>query len=194
MEKDLKKKLLVYRWGSLSEPLLCNTLKDLEIEYVEMMWEMKNYHADAEFAGELIKQIHNRGVEGVISYDYFPMISMVCEINKIPYFSWIYDCPQYTLFSKTLSNSYNYIFCFDRVYTKRLQEQGAIHCFHYPLAGNHDMLEQAKIGEQEQALCDISFVGNLYNDRKNRLRQVRFSEYTAGYIEGLVGAASDIWL
>ncbi|GFI46214.1 hypothetical protein IMSAGC019_01527 [Lachnospiraceae bacterium] len=23
-----------------------------------------------------------------------PLISMICEINKIPYLSWIYDCPQ----------------------------------------------------------------------------------------------------
>ncbi len=181
-----KKKLLVYRWGSLCEPLLCNALKALDIEYVELSQEIKNYHADAEFARALMEQIHVYGVEGVISYDYFPVISMICEINHIPYIAWIYDCPLYTLLSKTVTNSCNYIFCFDRIYAERLCAQGAVHCFHFPLAGNQDMA--AFIGEHADFACDISFVGNLYNDEKNRLRQAKLSEYAAGYIEGLVRA------
>ncbi len=188
MKKEWKKKLLVYRWGSLSEPLLCAALEDLEVEYVEFAGEMKNYHADAEFAGGLIEAIHANCVEGVMSYDYFPMISMICEINQIPYFAWIYDCPQYTLLSKTLSNSCNYIFCFDRIYCERLRELGAVNCVHYPLAGSKDMAA-CVTGECAEAFRrDISFVGNLYNDKKNRLRQARISEYTAGYVEGLVQA------
>lgn len=212
MKKESKKKLLVYRWGSLSEPLLCNALQDLEINYIEFARELKNYHADAEFAGELIGAIHAYGVEGVISYDYFPMISMICEINHIPYFAWIYDCPQYTLLSKTLSNSYNYIFCFDKIYCERLQEMGAVNCIHYPLAGSKDMAEaaareakklpvstadrepQAELWKQkEHFVCDISFVGNLYNDKKNRLRQAELSEYAAGYIEGLIRAQTLVY-
>lgn len=173
-------------------------LQDLKIDYIEFAREIKNYHADAEFAAELIGVIHAQGVDGIFSYDYFPMLSMVCEINRIPYFAWIYDCPQYTLLSKTLSNSCNYIFCFDRIYCERLREMGAAHCYHYPLAGSEDMAELPARGAtdekdeiadaQDRFKCDISFVGNLYNDKKNRLRQAKLSEYAAGYIEGLVQA------
>jgi spore maturation protein CgeB len=154
---------------------------------------MKNYHADAAFAQELISTIHAKKVDAVFSYDYFPMLSMICEINQLPYFSWIYDCPMYTLMSKTLSNPCNYIFCFDRLYTQYLQELGAMHCFHYPLAeciledktGGKDLKCQS-IEDEKQV--DISFVGNLYNDTKNRLRKAELSSYAAGYVEGLISA------
>lgn len=193
----MKKKLLVYRWGSLDEPILCETFKNLNIEYEEFAMEMKNYHADALFAGKLIETIHSKGIQAVISYDYFPMISMICEMNGIPYISWIYDCPQYTLLSKTLGNSCNYIFCFDRIYTERLKAMGAVNCYHYPLAGVQSFSDY--IQEEEQSCrhrryqCDISFIGNLYNEDKNRLQKAELSSYTAGYIEGLVQSQLQVY-
>lgn len=139
----MKKKILVYKWGSVCEPMFCGALGELNREYIEFSMEMKNYHADAAFAQAFIQTIHKEPVEAVFSYDYFPLISMICEMNQIPYLSWIYDCPQYTLLSKTLSNSCNYIFCFDRVYAEYLAGLGARNCFHYPLAGDVDWYERA---------------------------------------------------
>ena len=224
-------KLLVYRWGSVSEPLFCQALQTLGIEYKEYAKAITNYHSDAVFAQEMITMIHGEGIDIVFSYDYFPMIAMICEINKIPYVSWIYDCPQYTLQSKTPISPYNYIFCFDRSFTRRLLAMGAINCFHYPLAGDVGMLERAmhkaagdsgKKGSTNQAgveqndrenvwrreyACDISFIGNLYNDEKNRLRSVlpthtdmtariqreQLSPFAAGCVEGLVQAQQLIY-
>ena len=34
--------------------------------------------------------------------------------------------------------------------------------------------------------CDISFVGNLYSEKKNRLRNVELEEYSHGFVEGLI--------
>ena len=183
----MKKKILVYKWGSVSEPLFCEALKWLNREYTEFSMEMKNYHADAAFAQAFIQAIHKEPVEAVFSYDYFPLISMICEMNQIPYLSWIYDCPQYTLLSKTLTNSCNYIFCFDRVYAQQLADLGAQNCYHYPLAGDMEWYERAKKQrENAQYICDISFVGNLYNGAKNRFRQAELSPYTAGVAEGII--------
>ncbi len=183
----MKKKILVYKWGSVSEPLFCEALKWLNREYTEFSMEMKNYHADAAFAQAFIQAIHKEPVEAVFSYDYFPLISMICEMNHIPYLSWIYDCPQYTLLSQTLTNSCNYIFCFDRVYAQQLAYLGARNCYHYPLAGDTEWYERAKKQrENAQYICDISFVGNLYNGAKNRFRQAELSPYTAGVAEGII--------
>lgn len=190
----MKKKLLIYRWGSLNEPLLCRAVKDLGWEYVEFAKEMKHYHADADFAKEFIEILHRDGIEAVFSYDYFPLISMLCEINKIPYISWIYDCPQYTLLSKTVTSEYNYIFCFDRAYAERLKNSGAVHCYHYPLAGTGDMLCHANdAGMAGKYVCDISFVGNLYNDEKNRFRQAEWTPYAAGFLEALIRAQLPVY-
>ncbi len=188
----MKKKLLIYRWGSLSEPSFCNAIKNLNIDYMEFARKMTNYHADASFAGEFIEIIHGNDVAAVFSYDYFPLISMICEINKIPYISWIYDCPQYTLQSKTLTNPCNYIFCFDRIYARRLASMGAVNCYHYPLAGIKDFIKQIADAEQRTSgqaagyTCDISFIGNLYNEKNNRLRNAQLTAYASGYVEGLI--------
>ena len=185
----ITKKLLIYRWGSLNEPMLCEAVRQLQKEYVAFSGEMNNYHGDAAFAGRFMETLHGNEVGAVISYDYFPLISMICEINHIPYLSWIYDCPQYTLLSKTLANSCNYIFCFDRVYAQRLVQMGAVHCFHYPLAAWEGFFNPGKEGEtfpgNEKYQCDISFVGNLYNEKKNRLRRAELTPYIKGYVEGL---------
>lgn len=190
--KRVGKKILIYRWGSLNEPMLCEAFKNLDIEYEEFVMEMKNYHADAIFARKFIEMIHNKGIGAVISYDYFPIISMVCEMNKIPYLSWIYDCPQYTLLSKTLTNSCNYIFCFDRIYTEHLKTLGAGNCYHYPLAAVKCFSDYIKKEEKEQICrhekygCDVSFIGNLYNEDKNRIQRAELTPYTAGYVKGLI--------
>ncbi|MCM1135486.1 MAG: DUF3880 domain-containing protein [Clostridium sp.] len=197
----MAKKVLVYRWGSASEPFLCGAVEKLSGAegYMEFSEKIKNFHADASFAGKFIEVIHANEIGAVISYDYFPLISMICEINGIPYISWIYDCPLYTLQSKTISNNCNYIFCFDGVYTGRLEELGAVHCYHYPLAGEPGFWEEICRREHEKPdlkgkyQCDISFVGNLYNEEKNRIRGAKLSDYTAGFAEGLIRAQLQVY-
>ena len=181
------RKLLIYRWGSLNEPLFCKAVQNMGWDYKEFACKMNNYHADASFAKKLIEYIHAEKIQVVFSYDYFPLISMICEINKIPYISWIYDCPQYTLQSGTIRNHYNYIFCFDRIYTERLKVMGAVHCYHFPLAVTINM-QKSKPENVKKYQCDISFVGNLYNGKNNRLRQAKLTPYVQGYVEGMIQA------
>lgn len=183
-------KLLFYQWGSNSDREMVKALNDNKIEYCVFAKKMKDYHADAEFAMELLQVLHQEEIKAVLSFDYFPLVSMLCEMNRIPYLSWVYDCPMYTLFSKTLQNEMNYIFSFDRNLSIYLQQMGASHCMHFPLAADAKRLEKIKKEEnieiKKRYTCDISFVGNLYNDKKNRLRNANLSDYTKGYLEGLI--------
>ena len=41
--------------------------------------------------------------------------------------------------------------------------------------------------------CDISFVGNLYSEKKNRLRRANLSEYCRGYVEGIIESQLKIY-
>lgn len=183
-------KLLFYQWGSISDREFEKVLKENKIEHCVFAKKMKDYHADADFAMEFLQMLHQEQVQAVFSFDYFPLISMLCEMNQIPYVSWIYDCPMYTLYSKTLTNEMNYIFCFDRNLCVYLQEMGAKHCVHFPLAANTKRLENINNTEtseiKKKYACDISFVGNLYNEKRNRLRNATLSEYTKGYVKGIV--------
>lgn len=191
--------ILIYRWGSTCEVPLIRLLTELDISHAVYDRKMEDYHADSQFALEMMEILHGKHINAVFSFDYFPLISMVCEINKIPYISWIYDCPMLTLQSKTLANDLNYIYCFDKIYAERLINEGAKHCFHLPLAGNEMLLD--KIKEQEKKTpelkakytCDISFMGNLYNEKRNRYRTAEFSGYTSGFLEGVINAQLNIY-
>lgn len=141
------------------------SMQDAGTECIEFAGKMEDYHADGKFAKEMLEVIHGNEVEAVFSYDYFPLISMLCDMNHIPYVSWIYDCPMNTLMSGTLRNESNFIFCFDALYTERLRELGAKHVFHFPLAVEEDMLSRITDREGEESeLCnkykaDISLWG-----------------------------------
>lgn len=190
------KTVIVYEWQSNSEPSLEKAMKALGINVVSFNKPIKDYHADAVFAQEFIALLHTVKADAVFSFDYFPILSSVCEINKIPYLSWIYDCPMYTLLSQTLRNACNYIFCFDEIYTRRLQQLGAVNCFHFPLGVAAEDFEQtilnADAGQKERFTGQVSFVGNFYNGEKNRLRNAAFDEYTAGYLTGIIDSQQKV--
>lgn len=171
-------------------------MKKMGIKVVEVNRKIKDYHADATFAQEMMACIHKEGADAVFSYDYFPIISSVCEVVKVPYLSWIYDCPLYSLNSLTLKNKYNYIFCFDAAYTEKLKIRGAKNCYHLPLGVDVESFESAladRTEDDSRFVSEVSFVGSLYNDEKNRLRTVRLDRYTEGYIEGVIQAQRQIY-
>lgn len=185
--------ILVYCWGSASESMTIEAMKKAGYQVLTCARKIKDYHADAEFAQQFMQQLHLSKANIVFSYDYFPLVSMICEMNGVPYASWVYDCPQYGLLSKTVTNSYNHIFCFDALYARRLQNLGAQNVYHFPLATDTNMYESAKKNRAESSYaCDISFVGSLYNGDKNRLLHTKLSEYAEGYIEGLLRAQKEI--
>lgn len=205
------KTILIYCWNSVCEPMTVRAMKEAGYQVLTFTEKMNDYHADAAFAQKFITFIHTQKVDVVFSYDFFPLISMICQMNHIPYAAWIYDCPQYTLLSKTITNDCNHIFCFDEAYAVRLQQLGAQKVCHFPLAADVEMyenvaqktgIEEAPDGRrcsvdavngQNQYSCDISFVGSLYNDEKNRLLSANLSDFTAGYVEGLMNVQARIY-
>lgn len=187
------KTILVYCWDSFSEKQAMCAMEELGYHVVSVLGKMKDYHADAEMAQKIMVSLHSEKVDMVFSYDYFPLISMICEMNHIPYAAWIYDCPQNMLLSKTIYNNCNYIFCFDELYAKRLINLGAKNVYHFPLAADVDMYSRVKKAKgEERYVCDISFVGGLYNGERNRLLKTSLSEYSEGYVEALLYAQKEI--
>lgn len=191
-----RKTVLMYCWGSVSEPMAAKGMEELGYIVITIMDKIKDYHADAEFAQKMITVLHAKKADLVFSYDYFPILSMICQMNGIPYISWIYDCPQYTLLSKTIQNPCNHIFCFDERYAQRIRGYGAPNVYHFPLAADPDLYPAKKAADPEETLkygCDISFVGSLYNDDRNRILKADLSDFSRGYTEGLIRAQLPIY-
>lgn len=188
--------ILFYAWGSHNDPATIEVLNNRpDTNTILYTRKVADYHADSEFAVEFMGLIHSNPIDFVFSYDYFPIISMICELNKIPYISWMLDCPLKTTYSKTITNECNYLFNFDRLFNERLISMGAKHCFHMPLGG-YEFFDNSNIPVRNPSgeyACDISFVGSLYNDYKNRFRQAEFDEYTRGFLDGLINSQTKIY-
>lgn len=164
-------KLLLYSWNANNEKVLADNLIKLGFEVVWFQKECKHFTRDMELASEMIPRIHKDGVEGIISFNYFPIISMICDICKIPYYAWVYDCPHFTLYAKQVVLPCNHIGIFDREMVTKLQEKGVRTVYHVPLAVEtgyfSEAVDRASHKEKERFQSDISFVGSLYTDEHN---------------------------
>ena len=117
-------KLLLYSWNANNERLLADNLIGMGFEVIWFRKECRHYTRDMELAMEMIPFIHSQGVEGVISFNYFPIVSMICNTCKLPYYSWVYDCPHFTLYAKMVMLPCNHIGIFDREMVRQLEEYG----------------------------------------------------------------------
>lgn len=187
--------VLLYRWNSILEPMLYRNIENIAERCITFQKPIKDFYADGEMANELINFIHREKVDAIISLNYMPLVSTIAELNHIPYLSWIYDSPLYTTLSPAIRTPYTYLFCFDRKFAQELCDAGAYRVYHFPLAADCDLLRSIIVTNREPARyrADVSFVGNLYNSTNNRLANASLSDYTRGYVEGIIRAQQKIY-
>ena len=182
-------RLLLYSWKSNSEQVLADNLIKLGFEVLWFHKECRHYTRDMELAMEMIPYIHENNIEAVISFNYFPIISMICDTSGIPYYSWVYDCPHFTLYAKHVMLPCNHIGIFDREMTERLKCRGVDTVYHVPLSVDTDsfqaVVQKASGKEKERYRCDISFVGSLYTDEHNYYDRL-FPEKTKETLEPII--------
>ena len=164
-------RLLLYSWNANNEQILADNLIKSGFEVIWFHKECKHYTRDMELAMEMIPFIHAQGAEAVVSFNYFPIISMICSTCQIPYYAWVYDCPHFTLYAKQITMPCNHIGIFDRDMVRQLKGYGVSTVYHVPLAVDaayfSKAVTQASRQEAERYQCDISFVGSLYTGEHN---------------------------
>ena len=175
-------KIILYSWGANNEHVLADNLTKLGFEVIFFQKECRHYTRDMELAMELIPFIHGKQAKAVVSFNYFPILSMICNTCQIPYYAWVYDCPHFTLYAKQIQLPCNHIGVFDREMVRNLENYGVGTAFHAPLAADAAyfgrMIGQASDAEKKRFQCDVSFVGSLYTDEHN-------------YYDGLKNGGSD---
>lgn len=165
-------KLILYAWNANNEQILADNLIMAGFDVVWFRKVCKHYTRDMELAMEMIQTVHRELAEAVVSFNYFPIVSMVCQTCGIPYYAWVYDCPHFTLYAKQVDAPCNHIGIFDREMVRRLREDYGIHTvYHAPLAVDcayfEKVIARASQAERDRYRCDISFVGSLYTDEHN---------------------------
>lgn len=198
-------KILFYRYKSICEPDLTAAFQKLGIEVVEMQ-APSLYNAchpkEAPITmAQSLEQVNRCCRENmflfVFSVNFFPELSDLCNIMQIPYVGWTVDAPVIELFSPSLSNPCNRIFLFDHAQYEFFKERNPGNIFYLPLASNVERMvktieENHNLG-QVNFSADVSFVGSLYTEKNPYEKIQGMSDYTRGYVDGLMRAQSNIY-
>lgn len=189
-------KILICRFNGLGEKGIIDSLKRLGYTVFEYDKKCDNYDTDISYLEGLAASIDRYKPDKVFSINYFPIVSKVCKIYGLLYYSWVYDCPELHLYSKSITNKVNRIFVFDKVMYERLKRRSLYNIFYLPLATEpvEDFDSWISNEEKKRYSHDITFIGSLYNEKKRQYHQLEsLPDYERGYIEGLVQAQVNVF-
>ena len=147
---------------------------------------------DADLFSQIIKRMN---AQMVFTHDFSPFIAMACRENRIPYIAWTYDEPLQALFDDAVLYDSNYIFAFDKKQYQWLKGRGAGHAFYQPLATNVTRTGMMVIEKEDERrfCCDVSFVGQLYQDELYELFRKRTKKSTQEECEQIIEKIRDRW-
>ncbi len=102
----------------------------------------------------------------LISYLFVPGVSDICQKLGLTYIGWVYDSPLASLFHPAAKNPCNYLFIFDRAEYEHMKSYQIPHLYYLPLGVNLSRTGALNISPEDEQnfACDISFVGNLYEN------------------------------
>lgn len=169
-------------------------LTRMEIEYGRFSYQFDNTYEDEYFSRNFGKVISDGGFDAVISFNFWPLVSKSCYDAKIPYISWVYDCPIAARVEDTFSYPTNYVFLFDKAQYNEYVNQGYETVYHLPLAVNVERLENLYMTGEDKTkyTSQVSFVGNMYRSDYMAVREF-LSEYEKGYLEGVIETQSRVY-
>ena len=178
-------KILFIEWASFGNEDIKEAFTAEGHTFICFPFSNRDGRQDAETKSALSAVLHKETPDVVFSFNFFPVISQVCNKEAIRYISWIYDSPYVMLYSYTAVNPCNEIYVFDRELYMEFHNAGIRTVRYMPMAAKTarlDMMESA-------ILYDVSFVGSLYTEQHNFYdRMTNLSEYAKGYLEALMAA------
>lgn len=184
-------KILFYRYGSICEPDIIEGFEELGHTVSQITEEITNKNLVFGDSAKIVSSyLMDHPQDSVFTVNFFPIISDVCNIFKIPYICWTVDSPVMELFAKPIQNPCNRIFLFDRAQYNEIAPLNPGHVFHFPLAVNvkakQQVINNASAVEKEHFSSDISFVGSLYTEKCPYDKLTNPPEYLLGYLNGLI--------
>lgn len=190
-------KVLFVKWKAYGQELLQKGVEETGISVDTVFYDAEKYGIEENcgFMGPLYAAITRKDYEFVISFNYFPVVSAVCEKCHIKYVAWTVDSPLYTLYTHSIYNKCNYLFVFDKTSLMELKDLGVEHVWYLPLASDADYFDKEirSVSNYNKYASTVSFVGSLYTDKSAYSLIGKEKDYFAGYMEGLVEAQRKLW-
>lgn len=190
--------ILFYRYNSICEPDIIDVLK----RQGHKIDELSEHIAERDITEQerlvvVSSALKEKSYHMVFGINFFPVISEVCKIFKLPYVCWIVDSPVMELYSHSIRNHWNRIFLFDYALYEEFAPENPECIFYLPLGANHRRVDKviAAITDSERNhfSTDISFVGSLYTEKCPYNRIVSDKTYLKGFLDGLVEAQLKVY-
>ena len=183
--------ILFCKWNAYGQENVISSLKKLGHQVDEFFLEfeksdLKEYRQS--IYDEFFQHMEKNFCSVVFSLNYFPVISSVCEYFHVTYVSWCVDAPLIQLYHRSVYNSCNIIFSFDRATVQSLRERGIARIYHLPLSADVEHFDTIhyNISQYNE---DVSFVGSTYEERTFF---TQISSHISPYLSGYFQAVTDI--
>lgn len=191
-------KILFYRYGSICEPDIIEGFEELGHTVSQITEEITNKNlVFGDCARTVSSYLLEHPHDCVFTINFFPIISDVCNIFKIPYICWTVDSPVMEIFAKSIQNPCNRIFLFDYAQYAEIADLNPGHVFHFPLAVNvkykQQVIRSASSSDKARFSADISFVGSLYTEKCPYDKLTNPPDYLLGFLNGLMEAQMKVY-
>ncbi|MCM1215141.1 MAG: DUF3880 domain-containing protein [Lachnospiraceae bacterium] len=187
-------KLLIYLWSAYLERDVLNIVEEKRITYNTFSWKFTDKNDDEKFVSWFRKEIPIRDYDALLSINYWPLLSEVCQEQGVKYLAWCYDNPLNVVrIEETLGNPVNYVFLFDRIQYLKYKTAGFDTVYHLPLGVNRSRMETLTISsaERRKYTAEVALVGKLYESQLPEI-MAPLNDYTKGFMEALMKIQSGI--
>ncbi len=192
-------RILYYDWNEFNGSDCRDAFERLGHCVESFTLNMQSYDLRPEYEakiGKLVKKTTENGdryYDLLFSFDFFPNISLACQKFGMPYVSWVFDCPHYTLDSRVVNNPVNRIYVFDKLLYSHLKNKGVTTINYSPLGVNDKRLSELcnRLDLETNGNIvyehEVCFLGNLYDNEYNFYDQVNsFPSELKGYIDAVI--------
>lgn len=182
-------KIVFIDWASFCKEDIKTAFRNLGHQVVDFFHPDYDLRVSTEFIGTFTAYVKKEEADAIFSSNYFPLVSRVCNSLRIPYISWVYDCPHLALYSSTVINPCNHIFVFDSDVYNEFANSGITTIEYLPLAANTDRLDSMvpNADIHSKLDCDIAFVGSMYDESHNLFDRLDgLSPSARGYLDAIM--------
>lgn len=187
-------RMLLIKWNSYCHTDMKSVLQELGYFVHEIRFPNGIRTEKTEAERLLTGELKHGSYDFIFSFNYFPVISEICQKAGVKYLSWVYDSPYIYVYSYTVLNPCNYIFLFDYSVYEELKQAGIETVYYLPLAVNEKRLAEFD-GRTGKRTMDISFVGSLYTESRHRIydKFQGINDYSKGYLEAIIQAQKRVY-
>lgn len=190
--------ILMLTWASFGNRDMIEAFEELGHTVTECPISDADGAAEAD-AGDLTGKIRDAGPELVFSFNYYPAAAIACKNLGLHYAAWVYDSPYVRLYHYTINYPTNHVFVFDKTVYLEFHRAGISTVHYLPMAANADRLAALRdfdaFRETEwMNRYEVAFVGSLYTEKHQFYQRLTgISDYTRGYLEGLMDAQKQVY-